>query len=98
MKCSRVESHHAYNISELQHAYWQAGNEDSKLFVSACRFTGADVSALVREAAFMALEADMEAATVSQVDFLKALHIMKPSVPVTPAQAHMYAAFRQGSH
>ena len=62
------------------------------------RFTGADISALVREAALKALERDIEASTVSHEDFAKASQIVKPSPPVTHAQAQMYAAFKQGSH
>ena len=66
--------------------------------VAGCRFTGADISALVREAAFKALDADIDAACVSQSNLLKALQHVKPSAPVTPAQACMYATFKQGSH
>ncbi len=64
----------------------------------ACRFTGADLSALVREAALKALERDIDAGAVSHADFAKASQIVKPSPPVTHAQAQMYAAFKQGSH
>ncbi len=64
----------------------------------ACRFTGADLSALVREGALKALERDIDAGTVSHEDFAKAVQIVKPSPPVTHAQAQMYAAFKQGSH
>ena len=47
---------------------------------------------------FKALEADTDAACVSQPNLLEALQHVKPSAPVTPAQARMYAAFKQGSH
>ena len=66
--------------------------------MAGCRFTGADISALVRVAAFKALEADIDAACVSQANLVEALKNVKPSAPVTPAQARMYAAFKQGSH
>ena len=68
------------------------------LHVYVCRFTGADLSGLVREAALKALERDIDAGSVSQGDFMKAVQIAKPSPPPTLAQAQMYAAFKQGSH
>lgn len=63
-----------------------------------CRFTGADLSAVVREAGLKALERDIDANSVSHADFAKAAQIVKPSPPVTHAQAQVYAAFKQGSH
>jgi SpoVK/Ycf46/Vps4 family AAA+-type ATPase len=60
------------------------------------RYTGADLGALVREAAIRALEEDISSEKVGMRHFRAALASVPPSPPPSAAQVQMYTAFQQG--
>lgn len=62
-----------------------------------CRYTGADISAVCREAAMAALEEDLGAAAVSSRHFDVALGRVKPSSPVGCALMAQYQSFQRHS-
>ena len=62
------------------------------------RYTGADLTAVVREAALAALQEDMAARGVAARHFDAALAEVPPSTAPTAAELDMYARFeRQGA-
>ena len=62
------------------------------------RYTGADLTAVVREAALAALQEDMGARAVAARHFDAALAEVAPSTAPTAAELDMYARFeRQGA-
>ena len=60
-------------------------------------FTGADCGALCREAAFAALGESFDATTVDGRHFDAALRVTRPSPPVDPHLAAVYARLRRGA-
>jgi SpoVK/Ycf46/Vps4 family AAA+-type ATPase len=61
-----------------------------------CRYTGADLGAIVREASLCALEEDIEIEAIGQRHLKAALGRVKPSPPTSPDLLKMYARFQRG--
>ncbi|KAK9786280.1 hypothetical protein WJX73_009383 [Symbiochloris irregularis] len=67
----------------------------ARLAQSTDRYTGADLAALVRQAAMIALEQDIDAPNVAASHFQRALQVVGPSPPPSDALVAMYRKYER---